>query len=277
MISNKKDVALIPWDFTEVAEYALQYALIIHKSTRTDLALVHIVKHEKDVQEAKTKLETVASDIKKKHNIAVQTFVREGTIFTSISDVASEVEANLVIMGTHGIKGMQKLTGSWALKVIVSSDIPFIAVQAPPQKNTLSNIVFPVDFRRETREMLNWVNYLSKYYKVKIHLFKKSDPSLRKKVEGNVMFTKKYLQQHNIDYDITTDKGKDSFPIETINFAKEINADVILVMTSKNLGFANFVMGPDEQYIIANSAKIPVMCINPRPVSITGSFSAGGG
>jgi hypothetical protein len=34
-------------------------------------------------------------------------------------------------------------------------------------------------------------------------------------------------------------------------------------MTTKNIGFADYVMGADEQYIISNSAKIPVMCINP--------------
>jgi nucleotide-binding universal stress UspA family protein len=108
-------------------------------------------------------------------------------------------------------------------------------------------------------------------------MFKKSDPALKKKVEGNLLFAKKYLQQHEIDYDITTEKGKHSFPEETIDFAKEINADIILIMTSRNLGFADFVMGPDEQSIISNSAKIPVMCINPRPVNFSGSFRASGG
>jgi nucleotide-binding universal stress UspA family protein len=42
--------------------------------------------------------------------------VREGSIFTAISEVVEEFDATLVIMGTHGMKGMQKFTGSWALK-----------------------------------------------------------------------------------------------------------------------------------------------------------------
>lgn len=277
MIHKKNDVILVPWDFTEVAEYAFQHAVVVRNSAKSDIKLVHIVKSEKEVEAAKQKVEKACSDLEAKFKYKPEVIVKAGSIFTSISDVATETEANLVIMGTHGIKGMQKLTGSWALKVIVSSDIPFIVVQSPPQKDQMENIVFPVDFRVETREKLNWVHYLSKYYKVKINIFKRTDSALKKKVEGNIQFAKKYLQQHNIDYSINTENGKDSFAKETIEFAQSKNADLVLIMTNKNMNFTDYIMGPDEQSIIANSAKIPVMCINPRPVQISGSFSASGG
>ena len=52
-------------------------------------------------------------------------------------------------MGTHGMKGMQKLTGSWALKVIVKSKVPFIVVQDPPaDQERYHNIVFPGGLQR---------------------------------------------------------------------------------------------------------------------------------
>lgn len=272
---EKNHIILVPWDFTEVSQNALEHAIVFAKRTNNDIALVHIIKSEKDTDKAQKDLEEVAKKNQEKYHINTKAIIREGSIFNSISEVASELEANLVVMGTHGMRGMQKLTGSWALKVIISSQVPFIVVQEKPQ-NAVENIVFPVDFRKETREKLNWVHYLSKYYQCKIHIFKRSDPALRKSIEGNIQFAKKYFQNHNIDYEITTEKSKHPFPVETINFAKEINAGLILIMTSRNLGFADYVMGPDEQYIIANSAKIPVMCVNPRPVNVSGSFRAGG-
>jgi len=277
MIGSQNNVILVPWDFTEVSGYALEHAKVVSKQSGNHIALIHIVKTEKEVEEAKVKLDALALENEKTTGIKTLSIVKEGSIFTTIGEVASEVEANLVIMGTHGIKGMQRLTGSWALKVIVSSEVPFIVVQDPPANSKYENIVFPVDFRKETREKLNWVNYLSKYYNVKINIFKRNDAALRKSIEGNITFTKKFLQNHGIDYSIITEKGKHPFAVETINFAKEINADLILIMTAKNLGFADFVMGPDEQYIIANAAKVPVMCINPRPVQLSGSFSTSGG
>ena len=57
---------------------------------------------------------------------------QEGEIFTTIADVAEELNASLIFLGTHGKVGMQKLTGSWALKVIIKSKVPFIVVQDPP-------------------------------------------------------------------------------------------------------------------------------------------------
>jgi hypothetical protein len=48
-------------------------------------------------------------------------------------------------------------------------------------------------------------------------------------------------------------------------------------MTSKTLTFADYIMGPSEQYIIANSGKIPVMVVNPKPKSFAGGFSTSGG
>jgi len=67
-----------------------------------------------------------------------------------------------------------------------------------------------------------------------------------------------------VDYEIHTANGKKSFPLEIMDFSKEINADLILILSTKNIGIADYVIGAQEQYIIANSSKIPVMVINPR-------------
>ena len=41
-------------------------------------------------------------------------------------------------------------------------------------------------------------------------------------------------------------------------------ADVIVVMTTRDIAFHDYVLGAYEQYIIANTAQIPVFVINPR-------------
>jgi hypothetical protein len=35
-------------------------------------------------------------------------------------------------------------------------------------------------------------------------------------------------------------------------------------MTTKNITAADYILGASEQYIIANSSKIPVCCVNPK-------------
>jgi hypothetical protein len=169
-------------------------------------------------------------------------------------------------MGTHGMKGMQKLTGSWALKVIVKSKIPFIVVQdAPVDQERYHNIVFPVDFRGENKEKMQMAIFMGKYFESKIHMLVSlsTDASLLKKTNVNLNFAIKFLIQNNIEYEIH-EVPRGNFAQQTIDFAQKINADLLLIMTTKNITMADYVMGASEQYMIANSSKIPVCCVNPK-------------
>ena len=270
---------MVPWDFTKVAEYALEHAVKIAKIDGNPIYLAHIAKSKEETDKLKGILDIYAVEVFKKYSIKPKVIVKPGNIFTGIGEMADEIDAEMVIMGTHGMKGMQKLTGSWALKVIVHSKVPFVVVQSPPEDNKFEHIVLPVDFRKEDKEKVNWLVYLYKHFSSKIHIIKteKSDRKLVKGVNANIAFTRKILEQKHVKYDIITAPGKKSFAKETIDYAVKINAELIVIMTTKNIGFTDYVMGADEQYIIANSAKIPVMCINPRIGLTTGGFAAMGG
>ncbi len=270
---------MVPWDFTQIAEYALEHAVKIAKIDGNPVYLAHVAKKKDEVGKLKGVLDVYAVEAFKKYSVKPKTIVKYGTIFSSIGEMAEEIDAEMVIMGTHGMKGMQKLTGSWALKVIVNSKVPFVVVQSPPEDNNFEHIVFPVDFRKEDKEKVNWLVYLYKHFNSKIHIIKteKSDKRLLKGVNANIQFTRKILEQKHVKYDIISAPGKKSFAKETIEYAIKIKAELIVIMTTKNIGLADYVMGADEQYIIANSAKIPVMCINPRIGKSTGGFAAMGG
>jgi len=204
----------------------------------------------------------------------------EGSLFHVISDYASENNVSMVIMGTHGIKGMQKFTGSYALKVIVGSKIPFIVVQEPPtKKDSFKDIVFPLDYRTEAKQKLQWALFLVKYFGVKINIIIPTikDKSLNNKLMANVHFAEKILDKYDCDYELHKIEGSNSAE-ESIAFAQKVDADMILIMTTKGIGITDYVLGAQEQYIIANTAKVPVMVVNPRTdLSRYGSFSATGG
>lgn len=259
---------IVPWDFTSIAENALAHAIKIAKNLENTITLLHIVKKDKDFEDAQASLSELAQKNQDTTGIPTDAVVLEGTIFTTIGDYTKDHEdINLVVMGTHGMTGLQKLTGSWALKVIVSSYAPFIVVQDPPtERANFEKIVFPVDFKSENREKLIWAIYFGKIFKAKIYFFKQevSDRNLLKKVNHNLTFAKKYLAKYNVEFDIATTEKSGNFAQSTINYAKEIDADLMLIMTTKNIGTLDYVMGASEQYIIANTARLPVMCINPR-------------
>lgn len=268
-MEQKKTIIIVPWDFSQVAEYALLHAVKIARSVANDICLLHIVEkgtrqHKKD--ELMVSLNDIAKKTEKEYKQRVFGVIEEGSIFTAIPKYANENETSLVVMGTHGIKGMQRLTGSWALKVIVGSENPFIVVQEPPKDmDKFQNIVFPVDFKTENKEKLKMAIFMGKYFESKIHILKTTttDKSLLRKTNINLNFAIKHLIQNNIEYEIH-DMPKGSLAKQTIEYGLDLKADLILIITTKNITMADYMVGAQEQYLIANSSKIPVCCINPR-------------
>ncbi|MDR1864426.1 MAG: universal stress protein [Bacteroidales bacterium] len=263
------NVIVVTWDFTHISEYALTYALKIATIMHYEVKLFHIVEQgtPPEILEKKRKrMSDVCTDAFKKSGIVCKVVVKEGSLYSAVSNYANQSNTQLVVMGTHGIKGMQKLFGSKALKVISGSNTPFIVVQSKPDKSSrISNVVFPIDFKSENKEKLQWAIYVGRNFYSKIHLFKYpvSDSDLQRKVNVNLNFAIRFLKQNGIEYEIHTSKKSSNFAGETIRFAEHINADLIIVTTTKHITLLDYMFGADEQEIIANSAKIPVMCMNP--------------
>ena len=282
-MEEHKKLIVVPWDFSHVAEHALAHAVKIGRMVSNDICLLHIVDtgiSPKAYSEKTTLLKRLVEENTRKYNINVIYHISKGSIFSEIAEYANEKEASLVVMGTHGMKGMQKLTGSWALKVIVKSKIPFIVIQDPPvDQERYHNIVFPVDFRGENKEKIKMAIFMGKYFESKIHMLVSvsTDKNILKKTKINLNFAVKYLIQNNIEYEIH-DMPKGNVAEQTIEFAQKINADLILIVTTKNITFADYMLGASEQQIIANSSKIPVCCVNPiASFASVGQFMGGWG
>ncbi len=278
-MEQEKNVILVTWDFTEKSEYALEHAINAGKKLHHTIGLVHIVKKESEINEAKERINGVLSSKYSGIEPKPIVIVKDGNIFSTITDLANDMEANLIFMGTHGIKGMQKFLGSWALKVIAHTKIPFIVVQDRPKKDIYSKIVIPVTFRKENKECINWVGYFSRHFSTRFYIFKAkhSDPNFIKGIDSNIFFLTKFFTSKGIAYEIADAEESSDFVLQTTKYAKEIDADAILLMVTKDIGLTDYVLGAHEQYIIANEAKLPVICINPKPPKLGGSFSTSGG
>lgn len=275
---EKEYVLLVPWDFTPVAENALKHAVRLAKKigSNTKIYLLHIAKRGKDIPQLLEDLKKIAEIESESVSIPIEAIVREGSIFSEIGEVAKEINAFLVVMGTHGIRGMQKLTGSWALKVIANSDVPFYVVQEAPEKDEIKKVVVPIDFMIENKQKLTWVYELSKFFHLEAHLFvRKSGYSQTDniRIKGNLNFAKKYLSEKGIEYTIAMAEGKEDFWKETVEYAEKIDADMIMIMTTRDITALDYVFGADEQKIIANDSKIPVMAVNPKQLGIGGGIT----
>lgn len=256
---------LVPTDFTEVADFALQHAVRVSSVVREEITLIHIVDNPDKLAEAKEKMAKLAQDTYSKYNVLPSTIVRQGNIFVDIAKAAEELNSSMVIMGSHRIKSESTLNDSIALKVIASSKVPFITIQEPPINRRYDEIVFPVDYTAENIEKHSWISYFCDYYVSRFHLIKPNvtDPKLLAKVDMNMASARRYLDEKGARYYVYTVDGKKTFAEEVLEIAANIRADLIVIMTTKVDDKSAFIVEPHEQYIISNASYIPVMSINP--------------
>lgn len=269
-MSDAKKTILVPCDFTVSSENALLHAINVAKRLDNEITLLHIVDQKGLLKNnAKKVQETISSTNKlnemscnySKYGIKINCIVLEGSIFTTISDVSRELNVSLIVMGIHNMKGMQKITGSWAVKVISSTNIPFLVVQAPPVRNEIKNIIFPVDEYKESLEKLTWSKFLQNCCESKMRIVKQSYAGT--KVTSNLAVVTKYFSKYNIPHDMYEPPKSKDFIKAVIDYSEKVKADIILIMMKKGINITDYIMGLDEQTLIFNEHKIPVMCVNP--------------
>jgi len=281
MKNKKESIVLVPTDFTEVANYAIDHAAGIAKLLNGKVALLHVInketksflKKERLTEDAiNEKLETIAGNVEKKYNVKLDYITEKGSIFKTIAKVTKEISADVVVMGTHGKIGVQHLIGSFALKVIESSPVPVIVVQERDFGKGYKNIVLPIDETTETKQKVNWAIHIAKMFDSTIHLFgiRNNDEFITDKVERDIAQIKNILAKNGIKH--TCKISADTYS----NFGKSINiysdyikADLVMIMTNPDKLLPNFILSPWAELVLFNTSKIPVMCVNPVELGIS--------
>lgn len=269
-----KDVykILVPTDFTSVAETALSHAIKIAKIMDGEIVLLHVVDGDTKTDEARAKLDPMAEEVSKNENIPTVGKVVTGNIFDDIDKVADYEGARLIIMGTHGRKGIQHITGSYAMKVITNSKIPFIVVQDRVVSEGYKNIVFPIDFKAETKSKISVTASMANKLGAKVHIFAdyEDDKFDKQKIDNNVAYTKKFFSTHGIDYVVEHADGPGDFVKQIIRYSASINADFIAIL-NLNYRSINAFLKNSEEALISNEAQIPVLMVNPSSEYISKS------
>lgn len=268
---------IVPFDFTDVAESAIEHALITAQVIGAEVHILHVVSKKESISDAKKKL-TVAVEKAQKATKSVGadmiSHVRVGNIFDDIGEFALEIGAELIFMGTHGAHGWQHITGSHALKVVTNSPTPFIIVQEDRiSESGYDNIIVPLDLHKETKQKLTLVANMAKYFNSRVHVIipDESDEFLQHTVKANIIFANKFFGERNIEVTTTLAPAKD-FDKEVVDHAVKVNADLIAIMNIQKNQLLGVFGASHEQYMITNDAKIPVLVVNP--INATNTYQA---
>lgn len=275
---QEKKVILAATDFSEIGDYAIDNAAGIARIVGGELLILHVLnketrralkKQKREVDYLHEQLAAAAEKARLDHGIATNHLLKEGSIFTTIADVAREYKAIYAVLGTHGKRGIQHLMGSLILKVIKKLPVPVFSVQKSFENNRLQQIVFPLETSLGSKQKIKWAVHLNKFTGSTFHFFLENPgmQNLKIKLRADLNQLRKIMDQHGIKYNVEHAKEKGDYSRQTIEFARQMQADCIMVSTDPDkITWALF--GSTDEKIIYNKEKIPVMCMNARDLNV---------
>jgi nucleotide-binding universal stress UspA family protein len=272
MNTTKNPIFLVPTDFSEVCANAAKRAASLAKDFNYKVVLLHVIdrntiselkKDKKGIESVSEKLQDLAKSLISEYVIQVEVLAREGDIFSTIAEVAEELNASLIFLGTHGKVGMQKVTGSFALRVIMSSEVPTVVVQKRPLGHGISKIVMPLTSDAGPWAKTKWAAYIAKEFNCTIMVYHLPGDEL----EDVITMITNHFTVNNVKFTIEASDRSTNFTKQVLDYATAENADMILILTNPDKGVKSFLLGSYDEEIIFNQSQIPVMCINPRDFS----------
>ena len=262
-----QNLYLVPHDFTSVGDVALKYAMHIGKHVKTEIKVVHIVSDKSKIAVSKQKLDAILENFQKESNVMLSAVVEVGSIFEDIGKIAKREYAQLIIMGTHGQTGMQKLFGSHAMKVITSSNVPFLVVQENTPLIEIKNIVVPIDLTKESLQITNIAGDLATMFGADLHVVteKVTDPLQSKKMATRISLVKNQYDDRKLNSQVVYIDGSGSFQKKIIDYSKANQIDLIALSYHTESLLPQF--DKFAQSLMTNELNLPCAIINSKSAS----------
>jgi nucleotide-binding universal stress UspA family protein len=142
---------LVPTDFTETSEKAIEWALSLAERLGSWVTLMHayeipIIGFPDGALVATADIATRIADASRAgldsavgrrqgRKVKVDGILRDGVAWEEINRVGDEIDADLIVIGTHGRRGLARaLLGSVAENVVRTAHRPILTIHGPREK-----------------------------------------------------------------------------------------------------------------------------------------------
>ena len=270
-----------PLDFSDDSVNALDFAVSVAKKTDAEIMMINVIKTSrfdffKGVENVATKgdFETLMNKYGS-FSSHIQYKIRKGKVYREIVEEAIESKAFLIIMGSHGVSGFEEVwIGSNTFRVVSEAPCPVITLRKEFQKRSIDKIVLPIDTTFESRQKIPMTVEIAKLFDAEIHV----RGVCINEVENELIKVKKYVSQtaeviekqgvRKIITSVVEGKNKSKMALE---YANEVNADLVSIMTEQEEDFSLNLMGSYAQYMVHHS-NIPILACHPREDLVVKTF-----
>jgi len=271
---------IVPIDFSEHSEYALKAAALLAKRNTIEIVVLHMLdinvsslsESASDIQAQsvfylKLAEKNFKTFLKKDYleGLKVTPIIKHYLSFKEINEIAEEVNADLIIMSSHGATGMKELfVGSNTEKVVRFSDIPVLILKEELFDLNFEDVVYACDFSEELIPAYKKALKLMEFFKAELHLLYVNTPNDKFKASSEmqdmaVHFLTKAnqdiskLKEITFECESTIEKG-------ILKFSNLIGADLIAISTNGSKGLSHIFKGSVAENV-SNHSLLPVITI----------------
>jgi len=287
---------LIPIDFQRQSLIALNQSYNLAHLLLAEIVLIYV--HEQSgmfagifsndqnnemLSKIDEKLAELSGKASLESGLTITYRIEKGRIYSKILDVAKEINAQYIIMGTHSTGADEvddRRVGANTSRVIRSANCPVITLNAKHIYNGCRNILLPMDLSKETRQKVTIAIELAKFYgagiKVVSALWSKKDAAIVNRIyqQGNQVVD--FIASAGIacTFEVVESRGGEKTLVPSVlNYAAEQkDIDLIIILTQQEIGIVEYFVGSHAQEFIRLS-DIPVMSIIPKELGFTSIFS----
>ncbi len=280
---------IVPIDFSEEALKGLELAMLFSKKKECEIRMVYVRKksndynpgtREEELRFAKKQFEKIQETYQPQlpPGVNLKYVIRTGRIYREIVALANAFNDSLIVASTHGASGFEKFfIGSNAFKIISSTNKPVITIRGNKIPKKIKKVVLPLDITADTRQKLPFTVELAKWFNAEIHVVTVTSlqtDEMTKKLKGYSNQVCEYIENKGLKVVKDSLIGSNLTDI-VIDYARDVKADLISIMTEQSQDVSNFVMGSYAQQML-NKANIPVLSTNPKELHIGGAFRTQG-
>lgn len=273
-----KNHILVPIDFSEQSLIAVGQSVNFARITRASITLIYVLeghfhlpftkqKEDKSLEKnIKKELEKISSETYLKQGVKTDFIITHGKVYEEIQKAARKLKSSLIIMGTNGSIGIKRFIGSNALRVIREAPCAVITIKGKKHRPGCKNILLPLDVSKETKEKVTKAIELAGLYGSHIYLMSvltTDDEFIVNKLKRQMVSVETFIKEHNVSCSHEFISGGDVAE-EIVKYGKKIKADLIILMTQKEMGWTDMFLSDDAQKVL-NDTDVPVLSIRPDP------------
>jgi len=266
-------------DFSDCSINAFLHALSIANKCKSDLILIWVGRQASQREKYENHKDDPVEGIMKRFDKMIAKYqpqlsgnkisykIRKGKVYKEIAAEAKATKAMLVVAGTHGASGFDEFwIGSNANRIVSACKCPVITIRGGIDiMRPLHRIVLPIDSTLETRQKATFTGFLAKKHNAEVHilsLYSTKVKPIRQNVDLYASQVARYFEQEGIKcvqkaLEIT------NLADAMIDYAREVDANLISLMTEQETTTSNLWMGPYAQQVV-NHSPIPVLSIHCR-------------